>query len=52
MGSGSTGLACKNLGRDFIGMEIDEKFFKIAEGRINGRKEEPKQEQLDLSCLD
>lgn len=50
MGSGTTGVACKNLNRDFIGMEIDEKYFKIAEERINGEKS--KQEVLDLSCLD
>lgn len=50
MGAGSTGVACKNLNRDFIGIEIDEKYFKIAEERINGEK--PKQEVLDLSCLD
>ena len=36
MGIGSTGVACKNLNRDFIGIEIDEKYFKIAEERING----------------
>ena len=34
MGSGSTGVACKNLNRDFIGIEKDEKYFKIAEERI------------------
>jgi len=34
MGAGSTGVACKNLDRDFIGIEIDEKYFKIAEERI------------------
>lgn len=38
MGAGSTGIACKNLGRDFIGIEIDEKYFKIAEERINNSK--------------
>lgn len=43
MGIGSTGIACKNLGRNFIGIEIDEKYFKIAEERIN---------KLDLSDLD
>lgn len=35
MGSGSTGVACVNTGRDFIGIEIDENYFKIAEKRIN-----------------
>ena len=35
MGSGTTGVACKELGRDFIGVEIDEKYFNIAKDRIN-----------------
>jgi len=35
MGSGTTGLACKNLNRDFIGIEQDEKYFEIAKARIN-----------------
>ncbi len=35
MGSGTTGVACKNLNRNFIGIEKDEKYFKIAEKRIN-----------------
>jgi site-specific DNA-methyltransferase (adenine-specific) len=35
MGSGTTGVACKNLNRNFIGIEKDEKYFKIAEQRIN-----------------
>lgn len=34
MGSGSTGVACKELNRNFIGMEIDEKYFNIAKDRI------------------
>ena len=34
MGSGSTGVACKTLKRNFIGFEMDEKIFKVAEGRI------------------
>jgi site-specific DNA-methyltransferase (adenine-specific) len=35
MGSGTTGIACKNTGRNFIGIEKDDKYFKIAEARIN-----------------
>ena len=35
MGSGTTGVACKNLNRDFIGIEMDEGYFKIAEDRID-----------------
>ena len=34
MGSGSTGVACKNLNRKFIGIEIEEKYFNIAKERI------------------
>jgi DNA modification methylase len=35
MGSGSTGVACKNTNRNFIGIEMDEEIFKTAEERIN-----------------
>ena len=34
MGSGTTGVAAKNLNRDFIGIEMDEGYFKIAQERI------------------
>ena len=34
MGSGTTGVACKRLNRNFIGIEIDEKYFEIAKKRI------------------
>jgi site-specific DNA-methyltransferase (adenine-specific) len=35
MGSGTTGVACKNLNRKFIGIELDKNYFNIAEKRIN-----------------
>ena len=34
MGSGSTGVACMNTNRKFIGIELDEKYFEIAKNRI------------------
>ena len=34
MGVGSTGVACKELGRNFIGVELDKQYFDIAESRI------------------
>ena len=36
MGSGTTGVACRHLNRDFIGIEKDPKYFKIAQERICG----------------
>ena len=38
MGSGSTGVACVNTDRNFIGMELDDDYFKIAEKRIDDAK--------------
>lgn len=35
MGSGTTGVACVNTNRNFIGMELDDKYFEIAKARIN-----------------
>ena len=43
MGSGTTGIACRNLNRNFIGMEINEEYFKIAERRM---KEQPQELKL------
>lgn len=37
-GSGSTAVACANTNRNFIGFELDEKYFEIAKNRINGEQ--------------
>ena len=39
MGSGTTGVACKNLNRNFIGIELDETYFNIAKERIDNHEE-------------
>ena len=38
MGSGSTGVACVNTNRNFIGIELDENYFNIAKERIYGKR--------------
>ena len=38
MGSGTTGVACKNTNRNFIGIEQDDKYFNIAKERINNKQ--------------
>ena len=42
MGTGNTGIACIDTDRNFIGYEIDEKFFKIAEEKLNFADKENK----------
>lgn len=42
MGSGSTGVACLQTNRNFIGIELDETYFKIAEQRIKEASEQKK----------
>jgi site-specific DNA-methyltransferase (adenine-specific) len=46
MGSGTTGVACKNLNRNFIGIEKDDNYFKIASDRIHNNLVEQKQESM------
>ena len=36
MGSGTTGIACKLLDREFVGCEINKEYFEIAQKRIGG----------------
>jgi site-specific DNA-methyltransferase (adenine-specific) len=42
MGSGSTGVACLETGRNFIGIELDDKYFAIAKERIEKKQREPR----------
>ena len=44
MGSGSTGVACMLTDRKFIGVELDDKYFEIAENRLKEATE--KKEEL------
>lgn len=56
MGVGTTGVACKKLGRKFIGIEINPEYYKIADKRIKEAsqqqslfsKNKPKMKQIDL----
>ena len=53
MGSGSTGVACVNTNRNFIGIELDDKYFKIAKQRISEAQNTPEQITLfDISDLE
>lgn len=47
MGSGSTGVACINTNRNFIGFELDEKYFNIAKERIEKALENSKWSDLE-----
>lgn len=38
MGSGTTGVACKNLNRNFVGIELNEGYFNVAKNRIENHK--------------
>lgn len=41
MGSGSTGVACIELKRNFIGYELDKEYFKIAKKRLQNKIKTP-----------
>lgn len=46
MGSGTTAIACLNINRNYIGFETDEKYYELANGRIEDHKEQLKQKLL------
>jgi tRNA/tmRNA/rRNA uracil-C5-methylase (TrmA/RlmC/RlmD family) len=48
MGSGTTGMACKKLNREFVGIEMMPEYMEIAKARIDGVKENKQLEQLNL----
>ena len=48
MGSGSTGVACVNTNRNFIGIEMDENYYNIAKKRVEEKKEEKDNEPQTL----
>lgn len=45
MGSGTTGVACVNTGRNFIGIELDKDYFEIAKTRVEDSKTKLKQKE-------
>jgi len=46
MGSGTTGVACVQTGRKFIGIEIDQDYFDIAKRRIADAQRQPQLEGM------
>lgn len=48
MGSGSTGVACVNTNRNFIGIELDDEYYAIAKARIDAALTEPVQLSMDV----
>lgn len=46
MGSGTTGVACANTGRNFIGMEMEDKYFEIAKTRVESAFNVKQQENV------
>lgn len=51
MGSGTVGIACVKTGRNFVGIELDEDYFKIAKQRISAEHGKCEKKVLDKECL-
>ena len=45
LGSGTTAVACKETGRQYIGFEINENYFKIAQDRVKGISKEDREKR-------
>ena len=52
MGSGSTGVACVETGRGFIGIERDPGYFAVAQKRIAERQRQGVQMEMDFASND
>ena len=52
MGSGSTGVACVNTNRRFIGIELDDKYFEIAKQRIDAAIYDKEKSQTDTMIME
>lgn len=52
MGSGTTGIACQNTNREFIGVELNEEYFKIAENRIANTRVRLERESKAVNFLE
>ena len=52
MGSGSTGVACVNTNRRFIGIELDDKYFEIAKQRIDAAIHDKEKSQTDTMIME
>ena len=52
MGSGSTGVACVNTNRRFIGIELDDKYFEIAKQRIDAAIRDKEKSQTDTMIME